>query len=415
MKCRVLVGLLVLAGMATWVACGGYGGSTTAPNPGSTGTGFIFVATQGDQLLSPFKIDRSTGKTTTNGTGLPTGTTPSAAIMTPDGNTIFVTNQGSGDISRYTVKADGTLTAVTPTIATSGANPIAMAMDAAGKLLFVLSQGAPATPNAGSIAVFSIGQNAALTPAGTVTNLDNASALAVTPDGKYLYVADFFASTLLGYSVDANGILTILPGFPPPAPPTQSNPGGTPGGIPIPRTTTPMGMTVTLDDPKSPSSNPIFLYVANANSGAGNVSVFQVCDKPGLNCITPDGSLTEISGSPFSAGGEPGNMVVVHPAVTTPPSGTFLYVADHKQNRVLQFSIAGVTGALTSLAPPAVSTGVSPVWVGARTDGQYVFAANLGSTSLSAFGIVDPNTGTLSNAATAIVPTGNNPSAVVVK
>jgi 6-phosphogluconolactonase len=407
MKCRVLVGLLVLAGVATWVSCGGYS-APTVTNPGVTGTSFIFVATQGDRLLSPFKIDRSTGKTTTNGTGLPTGTTPSAAIMTPDGNTIFVTNQGSGDISRFAVQADGTLKAVTPNVATSGSNPIAMAMDAAGKFLFVLNQGAPAAPSAGSIDVFSIGQNAALTPASTTANLDNASALAVTPDGKYLYVTEFFANTLLGYSVDANGGLTILPGFPPPS-------AGIPGGIPIPNTVTPMGLAVTLDDPKNPSSNPIFLYIANANGGAGNISVFEVCDKTGLDCLSPDGSVKEIIGSPFSTSGEPGNMVIVHPTAATPPSGTFLYAADHKQNRVLQFSIAGVTGALTPLSPPAVSTGTSPVWVSARPDGQYVFAANFGSTSLSAFLISDPTVGRLSGAGTATVATGNNPSAVLVK
>jgi 6-phosphogluconolactonase (cycloisomerase 2 family) len=108
-------------------------------------------------------------------------------------------------------------------------------------------------------------------------------------------------------------------------------------------------------------------------------------------------------------------MVIVSPAVVTPPAGTFLYAADKKLNRVLQYSISVVTGTLTQLSPPAVSTGTTPLWVSARHDGQYVFAANNGSTSISAYTITDPQSGALTNATTAIVPTGNNPSAVLVK
>ena len=108
-------------------------------------------------------------------------------------------------------------------------------------------------------------------------------------------------------------------------------------------------------------------------------------------------------------------MVIVNPAVVTPPSGTFLYAADKKLNRILQYSVSVVTGTLAPLSPAAVSSGTTPVWVSARHDGQYVFAANNGSFSLSAYFITDPKAGSLTPAVTAIVPTGNNPSAVLVK
>ncbi len=365
MKYRVLVGLLVLVGLGSWVSCGGYS-SSTPPNPGVTGTGFVFVATQGDNKLSPFIIDQAAGKVTSNGNGVATGSLPSAAIMTPAGDAIFVANQSSNDISRFSIKADGTLTAVTPTISVGGANsnPIAMAMDAAGKFLFVLNQGAFGVPNGGSVAVFSIGQNAGLTAVGTTTALDNASAIAVTPDGKFLYVTDSLVSTIVGYSVDANGGMAVLTDFPAPQAPTAGNPLGTPGGIPILNATTPMGLVTTPDDAKSPSANPIFLYVANA--GTGQISAYEICDKPSLNCsnaAADPGDLLEITGSPFAAGGEPGSMVIVSPAVVTPPAGTFLYAADKKLNRVLQYSISAVTGTLSQLSPAAVSSGTTPLWV----------------------------------------------------
>src|SRR5690242_16131032 len=179
MKCRVLVGLLVLLGLGVCVSCGG-SGTTTTTDPGVTGTGTVFVVTQGDNLISPFLLDRAAGKMTTNGKGVATGSLPSAIIGTPIGDAIFVVNTNSNDISRYTIKTDGTLTAVTPNVAVGATNPIAMAMDAAGKFLFVLNQGTFGAIDGGSVSVFTIGANAGLTAVGTSGQLNSASAIAVT-------------------------------------------------------------------------------------------------------------------------------------------------------------------------------------------------------------------------------------------
>ena len=408
MKYRVLVGLLVLLGLGVLVSCSS-SGSTTIANPGVVGTGAVFVVTQGDDLISPFLIDRAAGKVTANGNGVATGSLPSAAITTPAGDAVFVANTNSNDISRYTIKTDGTVVAVTPNVTVGGTNPIAMAMDSAGKFLFVLNQGAFGAIDGGSVSVFSIGSNAGLTTVGTSGNLNSASALAVTPDGKFLYATDSQYSTIQGFSVDANGSPTLI------TPPSHLSTNGLPGGIPIAHGTTPMGLLTTLDDAKNPSPNPIFLYVATV--GTGQISVYEICDKPSLNCSNAGadpGDLLELPNSPFAAGGEPGQMVMVSPAVLIPPAGTFLYAADHKLNRILQYSVSPVTGSLTPLSPPAVSAGSTPVWVGARHDGQYVFATNNGSQSLSVYTITDPKAGNLTNATTAVVATGSNPSAVVV-
>ena len=407
MKYRVLVGLLVLLGLGVCVSCGG-SGTTTTTDPGVTGTGTVFVVTQGDNLISPFLLDRAAGKMTTNGKGVATGSLPSAIIGTPTGDAIFVANTNSNDISRYTIKTDGTLTAVTPNVAVGATNPIAMAMDAAGKFLFVLNQGAAGAIEAGSVSVFSIGSNAGLTAVGTNGKLNSASALAVTPDGKFLYVTDSQFSTIHTFSIDANGAMTQI------TPPSTIASDGHPGGFPIDHGTTPMGLLTTPDDAKNPSANPIFLYVATV--GTGQISVYEICDKPSLTCSNAGadpGDLLELSNSPFTAGGEPGSMVMVNPTVTTPPAGTFLYAADKKLNRVLQYSVSPVTGSLTALSPPAVSAGSTPVWVGASRTGQYVLTANNGSQSVSIYVIHDPQTGILGNAP--VAATGNNPSAVWVQ
>jgi 6-phosphogluconolactonase len=406
MKYRGLTVLLALTCFAVMISCSNYN-SSTAPNPGVTGTGFIFVTTQGDQKISSFTIALSTGIITPNGNGLDTGSLPVASVMTPDGNTIFVANKVSGDISRYTVKSDGTLTAVTPTISTAGTNPVAIAMDAAGKTLVVLNQGNPfSTPQAASsITVFAIGQGAALTPKSTTTieftpilPSQDASAIAITPDGKFVYATSLQENLLSGYSIDpTSGALTQV------------------NGSPYTTGTTPSGLVVTPDDPANPSANGIFVYVANADSG--NISIFAVCDKVSTACLNSDGTLTEITGSPMPANAtELGSMVIINPAVITPPSHTFFYVVDQGANHVLQFTVAPVTGALTALSPADISTGAKPIWVGAKSNGQYVFAANNGGSSFSSYVITDPTNGVLTLAGSATTTTtGGNPSTILVK
>ena len=398
MKYRGLAGLLLVS-VAALVSCGSDSSSSTK-DPGTIGTGFIFVATQGDQKLSSFSIDLSNGKLTTNGNGAATGSAPVAAAITPDGNSIFVVNRDSADISRYTVKADGTLTEVTPNQAGGGTNPVGLTMDAAGKFLFVVNQGDFSAP-ASTISVFSIGSGAALTAVaqGSVFGaLSDVVSIAVTPDGKFLYAANRTAGTVVTFAVDASGVLSQVLTAP------IVNTG-----------TTPVALAITPDNPASPSANGLFLYVAN--SGTDNISVFSICGKPTLTCTAPNGDLAEITGSPFSAGLEPTSFVIVNPAVTTPPSGTFLYAADKSSNQVSQYTISTVSGSLTAISPPAISTGQTPVWVAARKDGRYVFAANNGGSTVSPFFIASPATGLLATvgASSGNTSTGGQPSAIVVK
>jgi len=404
MKYRGLAGLLVLFSLAGFMSCGS--SSSTTIDPGTTGIGYVFVATQGDQMLSSFSIDLSNGRLATNGTGLATGALPVAAAITPDGNSIFVINRDSADISRYTVKSDGTLTAVTPNQSSGGVNPVGLSMDAAGKFLFVVNQGDFANPASSTISVFSVASGAALTPvaqdpAQFNTFLNDTVAIAVTPDAKFLYAANRTNGTVISYTVDANGVLTHAT--------SATDPGVTPIGA------NPSGLVITPDDPTNPSPNGVFLYVANA--GANNISVFSICDKPTLTCTSPTGELAAITGSPFAAGLEPTSMVMVNPAVTTPPSGTFLYVADKSSNQVSQYTVSTVSGGLTAISPPAISTGQTPVWVAARRDGRYVFAANNGGSSISPFRITSVTSGLLATVggSTGTTTTGGLPSAIVVK
>ncbi len=383
---RFLAGVVVPVLLLTLSAC------KTSSSSTPTGTGALFVATQGDSSVSAYTIDLSAGTLTANGKSVATGSVPSAMILAPSGTALFVANSATNEISAYTVTADGTLTAGATT-PTGGMTPVSMAMDSAGHFLFVANQGLQADPASGTISVFAV-KDATLTAVGTPFQVATGSSgtgpagVAVTPDGKFLYVSNQFDSTVSSFSVDASGVLTR--------------------GLVVPVGTAPSAVTLTPDGG--------FLYVANSST----VSAFAICNQVVTSCndpTDPDGNLTAVTGSPFSAGLGPANMVVA-------PSGKFLFVVDRLSNQVSEYKIATGTGVLTPNAQAAISTASNPVWaairVGTTTDAttggttNYLYVAELGASSLSIY-MFDSTKGTLGRVGQPITIDGGQPSALAAE
>jgi 6-phosphogluconolactonase (cycloisomerase 2 family) len=407
MRFRVLAGWLV----AVWLLC--LSGCSSSNSTASPSTGALFVSTQGDSLVSPFTIDLSKGTIATNGKGIAAGPAPSAMIMVPSGNALFIANSNPaitptippspctlptnlGTVTAYMVQSDGTLMAVSGS-STTGYIPLSMATDSGGHFLFVANQGLQCAPASGTISVFSI-QSTTLTevqgsPFRTAAPLASSgtgpSAVAVTPDGKFLYVANQFDATVAQYSVDASGVLTQ----------ESTKFVGT----------APSALAITPDGG--------FLYVSNA--GSSNVSAFAICGKVVTSCAdptSPDGRLSAVSNSPFSAGLAPAFIV-------TDSSGKFLFVVDRLSNQVSQYKISTGTGELTADALAAISTGLNPVWATVRngntvikaTGGttNFLYVANLGSSSISVYSF-DSTVGLLGLVG-GPVSTGGSPAAIAVK
>jgi DNA-binding beta-propeller fold protein YncE len=97
------------------------GGGVSSSRPGAvgTGSGFVWVATEGDQKVTPFTINLSSGSVSQVGSGIASGPNPRALAITPDSKEIFVANVddtcGSGmfcnTVRQFTVNSDGSLTA----------------------------------------------------------------------------------------------------------------------------------------------------------------------------------------------------------------------------------------------------------------------------------------------------------------
>lgn len=361
----------------------------------SSGTGVLFVATQGDSSVSTFSIDLTKGLLTANGGGVATGSVPAAMLLAPSGTALFVANSGTNDISAYSVKSDGSLTAAGAT-QPAGMTPLSLAMDSGGKFLFVANQGLQIDPNSGTVSVFAVNGTTLAEVAGSPFRVaapgapsgTGPSALAVTPDGKFLYVANQFDGTLTKFSVDGSGVLT-------------------PGPV-VAVGTAPAAVGMTPDGG--------FLYVGNAST----VSAFAICNQVLTSCNdpnSPDGSLTVVGGSPFSAGIGP-------VAIVAAPSGKFLFVVNRLSNQISEYKIATGTGVLTPNTQSSISTGATPVGAtiragtatvaatGGTTD--FLYVPNLGASSVSVYSF-DSTLGTLGLVGGPVPATGGQPSAVAAE
>lgn len=319
-------------------------------------------------------------------------------------------------------------------------SPTAFTMDSAGKYLFVADQqttdyNGNAVP--GSISVFSVGSGGALAEvAGSpftvpvilagLTTIANLTGLAVTPTKyptlntqavanaecalvqqlppstpEYLYVADANNDVVWGFNVQSDGTLALI-----------VNPSND-AVITFPAQSVTTGVAV----------DPCNRFVFVTNNRSNNVSAYAICNgtspaRPSV-CDTnqyPEGSLVEVSGSPFGLGGgtsSPNGPTVLE----VDPLANYLYVVDNQSNQLSCFRITQVNGGLAPLSTATVATGINPVAIAIRADDNWVFVAN--NETLNGFGVLSqyelaPATGVLTPFSTGI-QTDNYPTAVVVK
>jgi len=368
------------------LACGS--NNSTVVNGGA---GLLFVTAQANTTISVYTVNLSTGQLSQNGNSVGTGSAPSAIAITPAIDAVFVANSGSNSVSSYTITS-GSLAAVSGTTKT-GTTPMGLAIDPGGKFLFVANQGSS------NVSVFSIkgtgltavpGSPFTTIPAGlSYPNGTLPAAVAVSNSGNFLYVANELADFVSAFAINStSGALTPL-GVP------FYNVGVSPSGLGI-------------------SPNGGFLYVANAGADSNNISAFAICDNVVNSCAkptSPDGTLTQVAGSPFPAGLGP-------VAIAFDPNFNFAYVVDEGSNTVSQYSYGTGDGVLTPLSPATISTGTTPVSIAVRVGAtgtnigntitnptDYVYVANNGAGSISTYTLTT-STGILNVFGTPIITFG---------
>jgi len=354
MKAMFTVTLLFIAVLLS--GCLGSSSSSIAPT-----LAFLYVVGQGDNSIHAFD-EKSTGDL--SGVAVPSFATiprPVSIALHPSRNFLYVPNQTSNTVSGFTIDhTSGVLTpigtALAPTpVCNPGvcSNPIGIAVNSGGQFLFVLNQGSASPAVPASISVFNIDQTRGLLSpisgspfAFASLSAPNPQFLAISPTQGFLYVSNGTAGNISAFAIGASGALTEL------GSPVSLGAGAVAAGLAI--------------DPKGQ-----FLYAAD--SANNKIASFNVAGGP----LAAVGS--------FPAGTKP-------VAVTVDNTSSFVYAANQGSNDVSAFTTA--SGALTQVAgspylvQPTGSVGTpQPIFLTVDVSNTFLYVANFGSSSISAFGI----------------------------
>lgn len=427
-----LLGVGVLVSIGLLVACGS--------NYNSSSDGLFLVGSQGSGVIETFSFNLNSGHVSPianspNDTAAKTCILkglPSSLVMDPKGAYAYTiinatsacdtgTDKSATGIQAFKVDSGGSITAVGGLLtlkAGPGMVPVVpstLTMDSAGKFLFVANRQMTIS---GSISVLTIGSDGSLTevanspfiPASTNSTLPDIISVAVTPTvlpangisgiqnavcsspgntaptSEFLYAVDTAGDRLFEFQVDtSSGVLTAMTG------PNLLPPFAT-GAVPV-------GVAVDPCDR--------FVYVSNSQSNS--VSAYTICNavQPAAGCPVADGSLHQVSKSPFAL---TGNANGAGPLVVD-PFGNSVYVLGTLSNTISLLRISSVSGSLTVNATPN-ATGASPRSIAIRSDDTWLFVTNYGAATVSQYSIT-PATGILD--AKPAVTTDNNPWGVAVK
>ena len=300
---------------------------------------------------------------------------------------LYVTAQANSSISPYAVtQSTGALTSNGNAVAT-GTNPSAIAATPSGSALFV------ANSSSNSISSYSINADGTVSAvSGTTATGTTPVALAVDPGGKYLFAADQTSSDISVFAINGTG-LTAAPGSPFTT---------VPAGLSYPNGTLPAAVAV------SHSGN--FLYVANQL--ANFVSVFSI--------NSASGALTPL-GVPFYDDGQssPSGLAVT-------PNGGFLYIANAgaNSNNISAYAICDsvVTscanpntpdGTLTPVSGSPFPAGLGPVAIAFDPGFNFAYVVDKGSNTVSQYSF-GPGNGVLTPLSPGTISTGSTPVSIAV-
>jgi YVTN family beta-propeller protein len=348
MKARILLASSLMLMMLGLAGCG------------SAGKQFLYTTGPGTPEIFQFRLHQDGTISALTPANSSAGTSPVSVLIHPSGNFAYIANFAGATVTLLSVnRGNGQLTvpapvtaippspSAPPNIFNTQAGPLAMAITPNGSFLYVLNQ------TAGNITAFTVdpttGNLTVIVPAGNPTpppffgNLVAPSSIAVSADGKTLFVSSPSQHSITAFAIDSKGVLTQ------------------------PNAPLVLGASVT---PVFVATEPTghFLYAAD---GTGNAVL-------GFS-IGSGGALTPVNGSPFAVGAQPS-------AITVTPNGTLLYVANGGSNNISAFVIDSGTGTLGAVSgSPFPTGGRGPSYLAAT--GTFVYAAELGTNDVAALAI----------------------------
>lgn len=297
----------------------GSGGGFSSGGGGGSATGTPVYVSNSSGSVSFYLLDatsgalqRGTGSPVATG-----GSSPDSLAVDPARKFLLVSNISSSNISVFSVNSTtAALTPVTGSPFAAGANSARLIVHPQGKFVYGLSS-TPAEILAYSFDS-TTGTLAPLAGFPLSLSTSGQSGLAISPNGQFLYTSNPSTNLITGFSIGTNGALTQLPATTSPSKGSPVflafdssgsflfavNAGGNLGGPSV--STFSISATGALTEvtgsPTTVGTAPVaavfsqgFLYVLNQTSGT--ISAF--------GFATSTGQLTELQGSPFTVGTRP--------------------------------------------------------------------------------------------------------------
>ncbi len=344
-----------------------------------------------------------------------------AAPATGAARTLYVANLGSEggrlgeSVSAFSISSGGNLDELAGSpFLTGGTEPLGVAMTPEGRYLYVTSLGSE------SVSAFSVAPDGSLSaiPGSPFAAGFGPWGTAISPDGKHLYVVDAGTGCVAAFSIASDGSLSTVSGSPFATGEGPAEVAITPDGrhlyVTNQRSGNVSAFSIATDGsltmvPGSPFAADAARAVAVTPNGAYLYVTSQAngSDHMFAFSIAPDGTLSALPGSPFAAEG-----ALIGVAVS--PDGEHLYATNsaNSENTVLAFSIAPNGSVSTVPGSPFVTGGRSPNSVAISPSGMYLYTTDYESNNVSAFSIAPD--GSLSMVPGSPLATGEGPLKVVV-
>jgi DNA-binding beta-propeller fold protein YncE len=261
---------------------------------------------------------------------------------------LYVADSATNSIAGFQIGSEGLLSPIAcaeAALCETEAGPATLAISPNGKYVFVVNR------TEETVSTLAIGSDGSLSKVACRKNCNTASeptGIATTPNGKYLYVANsgpgnLGPGTIAAFSVGSDGALTKVGCNPN----NQCETEGRPEGLAV-----------------SPNGEVLYATTAVKKGGTekpGVVSIFSIGEK---------GELAPVPCSDCQTGAQPS-------AVTITPNGKYVYVTNHASDTVSIFEV-GEGGLLSPVActEPDCGTGEEPQGATASPNGRYLFVSN---------------------------------------
>jgi uncharacterized repeat protein (TIGR01451 family) len=288
---------------------------------------------------------------------------------------VYVADKGRNEISQFggALSGSGALRPLTPPTVASGAFPTSAAVSPQGNSLYVVDVGS-VSQAVNEVSQYSISPaTGKLTPKSPATVQTGGGPIwiAVTPDGKSAYVADFGADAISQYSISpATGKLT------PKSPATVATPGS-PGAIAV-----------------APDGKNAY----EINFSKNSVSQYRISPATGALSSRPVSTVAAGRGLE---------------SVTIAPGGKSAYVTDALDDTISQYRISPATGKLTPDSPATVTAAGGPHDIAITPDGKNAYVVAVRDDTISQYAI-SPATGALSSKPVSTATTVLHPEVIAL-